>query len=195
MKSKFLIGVTGGIGTGKTTFCKIVETLGYPVFYSDVVAKKVIYDVQIQDQIINLLGEKAYVNGVYNVPYVKERVFASAELLQQLNAIIHPIVKSEFENWFETQKSLLCFYESALLYQSPTDKFEKIIEIQSPLEERIARILKRDPERNKEEILKIISNQKFPLDNQKTIVLMNEEKDFFLKKVLKTIEKLLQLKK
>lgn len=195
MKNKLLIGVTGGIGTGKTTFCKIVETLGYAVFYSDVVAKKVIYFPSVKEKLIDLLGKETFLDDVYNVPFVKEKVFASEIHLHELNAIVHPVVKTEFYTWYEMQKSTLCFYESALLYQSSLDVFDFIIEIQSPIEEKIFRVLKRDPNRSRNEVLKIIENQRFECENNKILVVENLEAEFFLKKVLKTVEMLLHFEK
>lgn len=113
-----IIGLTGGIGSGKTSVAKILEENGFPVYYSDDEAKNIVNrDPVLKEKIIELLGNEAYLNGSYNRKYVAEKVFNNSELLEQLNHLIHPSVRIDFENWVRTQKSDFVFKETALLFE------------------------------------------------------------------------------
>jgi len=113
-----IIGLTGGIGSGKTSVAKLLEERGFPVYYSDDEAKDIVNkDFELKDKIISLLGEKSYSDGVYNRKYVAEKVFNDAELLEQLNHLIHPAVKIDFENWVKSQNTEFVFKETALLFE------------------------------------------------------------------------------
>ena len=114
-----IIGITGGIGSGKSTVSKLIEKAGYPVYYSDARAKSIVNDNhQLQQKIKELLGEKSYdENGLYNRKYVSEIVFNNDELLLKLNALIHPAVKLDFENWVTQQTTPFVFKETALLFE------------------------------------------------------------------------------
>lgn len=113
-----IIGLTGGIGSGKTSVAKILEENGFPVYYSDDEAKNIVNrDPALKEKIIELLGNEAYLNGSYNRKYVAEKVFNNSELLEQLNDLIHPSVRIDFENWVRTHKSEFVFKETALLFE------------------------------------------------------------------------------
>ena len=95
-----IIGLTGGIGSGKTSVARILEEKGFPVYYSDDEAKNIVNkDSVLKDKIIELLGNEAYSDGIYNRKYVAEKVFNDSELLEQLNHLIHPAVRIDFEKW------------------------------------------------------------------------------------------------
>lgn len=114
-----IIGLTGGIGSGKTTVAKFIEEAGFPVYYSDDRAKDIVnVDEDLKHRIINLLGQEAYnENGFYNPRYVAERVFGNQELLLKLNSLIHPAVKTDFESWVGSQDAEFLFKETALLFE------------------------------------------------------------------------------
>ncbi|MFC4687007.1 dephospho-CoA kinase [Epilithonimonas pallida] len=113
-----IIGLTGGIGSGKTSVAKLLEEKGFPVYYSDDEAKNIVNkDSALKEKIIKLLGIEAYIDGVYNRKYVAEKVFNNSELLEQLNHLIHPAVRIDFENWVEAQNSEYVFKETALLFE------------------------------------------------------------------------------
>ena len=116
---KKIIGLTGGIGSGKTTVAKFIEAMGFPVYNSDQRAKDIVNDLSILKQkIIHLLGENSYdENGNYNRKYVAEIVFNNDEKLKQLNNLIHPAVGIDFENWVTQQTSEFIFKETALLFE------------------------------------------------------------------------------
>lgn len=117
--AKKIIGLTGGIGSGKSTVAEFIEEMGYPVYNSDFWAKELVnIDENLKHRIIGLLGENSYdENGEYNRPYVASIVFENEELLLELNKIIHPAVKEHFENWVNAQNSEFVFKETALLFE------------------------------------------------------------------------------
>ncbi|WHF51159.1 dephospho-CoA kinase [Chryseobacterium gotjawalense] len=114
-----IIGITGGIGSGKSTVSKYIEEAGFPVYYSDIRAKNIVNDhAQLQQEIVELLGEDAYdENGLYDRKYVAGIVFNNEELLLKLNSLIHPAVKTDFENWVSQQTTDFVFKETALLFE------------------------------------------------------------------------------
>ena len=118
-ESAKIIGITGGIGSGKSTVSKLIEEAGYPVYYSDIRAKTIVNDhAELQEQIKQLLGEKSYdENGLYDRKYVADIVFENEEILLKLNSLIHPAVKIDFENWVAHQTTDFVFKETALLFE------------------------------------------------------------------------------
>ena len=135
-----IIGITGGIGSGKSTIARALAARGYAVYDCDREAKRIISENKaVQQQIIALLGPEAFVNGVYNTSYVAQRVFAEPELLERLYQIVHPAVK---EDILEKQPD---FVESAILYEAGLDAIcDKIFVIEAPEDIRIARTIARD---------------------------------------------------
>ena len=135
-----IIGITGGIGSGKSAIARALAARGYAVYDCDREAKRIIAENKdVQQQIIALLGPEAFVNGVYNTAYVAQRVFREPELLERLNQIVHPAVK---EDILEKQPD---FVESAILYEAGLDAIcDKIFVIEAPEDIRIARTIARD---------------------------------------------------
>lgn len=154
------IGITGGIGSGKSTVSKIIETLGFPVFYSDEVAKNILNtDNQLKQKIINLFGDQAYLNNHLNRPFIASKIFNDKDLKNQLNQIVHPAVRIAFENWSNKQNANLIFNEAAILFETGSYKnFDKNILITADLETRVARVMKRD-NCSRDEVLQRINNQ------------------------------------
>ncbi|AZI67377.1 dephospho-CoA kinase [Kaistella daneshvariae] len=114
-----IIGITGGIGSGKSTVSKFIEEAGFPVYYSDIGAKTIVNDdPELRQKIKALLGEKSYDEaGLYDRKYVGNVVFDDANLLLKLNSLIHPAVKLDFEKWVKQQSKNLVFKETALLFE------------------------------------------------------------------------------
>lgn len=114
-----IIGLTGGIGSGKTTVAQYIEDCGFPVYYSDDRAKTIVNDNEtVKNKIKELLGKDSYdENGIYNRKFVAGKVFNDEELLLQLNGIIHPAVRLDFEEWVRKQTKYLVFKETALLFE------------------------------------------------------------------------------
>ena len=114
-----IIGLTGGIGSGKTTVAHFIEEFGFPVYYSDDRAKAIVNESEdLKIKIKELLGEESYdEQGLYDRKFVASKVFNNNDLLQQLNEIIHPAVRIDFENWVKKQSKYLVFKETALLFE------------------------------------------------------------------------------
>ncbi len=144
------VGITGGIGSGKTTVCKIFETLGIPIYYADDRAKwLMVNSPALQTGIINLFGKESYdEEGQLNRAYIGGIAFKHPKKLQKLNALVHPAVFVDGENWQQEQLALQFPYtlkEAALLYESGSHKFlDKMIVVTAPEELRIERVMKRD---------------------------------------------------
>lgn len=156
-----LIGLTGGIGSGKTSVARFIEKIGYPVYNSDIRAKEIVNDnAELKAKIIALLGEKAYdEQGNYCRKWVAEQIFNDDTKRLALNNIIHPAVKQDFENWKKNQNSKLIFKETALLFEAGLDKnCDAIILITADENIRIKRVMERD-KKNEEEVLAIIRKQ------------------------------------
>ena len=140
-----IIGLTGGIGSGKSYIAQALAQRGYAVYDCDREAKRIIAENPIvQKAIIDLLGEEAFIDGKYNTAYVAKRVFAEPQLLKELNRIVHPAVKADILSPFTSHLSPL-FIESAILFESGFDGLcDKIVVVTAPEETRIARTIARD---------------------------------------------------
>jgi dephospho-CoA kinase len=141
------IGVTGGIGVGKTTVCQLIEAMGYPVFYSDAIAKQLLsHEPELKKNIQALFGKLAYNAEGLNRKYIAKKAFENEDLLNQLNALVHPKVRNAFENFYHLHRAAKwVFNEAALLYETGTYKnFDAIILVTAPLELRIQRVIQRD---------------------------------------------------
>ncbi|KQM35768.1 dephospho-CoA kinase [Chryseobacterium sp. Leaf201] len=142
-----VIGLTGGIGSGKTTVARFIEEFGFPVYYSDDRAKTIVNeDDGLRLKIKELLGNEAYdTNGLYDRKTVAEKVFNDKELLDQLNEIIHPAVRIDFENWLQQQTKYLVFKETALLFELKLNRqCYKSLLITAEDNIRIKRVMDRD---------------------------------------------------
>ena len=150
-----LIGITGGIGSGKSTIAKQLREMGYAVYDTDSEAKRLIVeDTHVREQITALFGEEVYQDGVYQTALVAQRVFADRLLLAQLNAIVHPAVKADIGNWvrdsvppngYGIMESGLFFIECAILYQAGFHTLcDKIVVVTAPEEIRLQRTIARD---------------------------------------------------
>ena len=147
INNKKIIGLTGGIGSGKTTVAKFIEEMGFPVYFSDDRAKEIVNDDEVlKNNIKELLGEEAYdENGFYNKKYVSGIVFNDDEMRLQLNALIHPAVKIDFENWVENQNSEFVFKETALLFELKlNESCYKSVLVTADDNIRIKRVMDRD---------------------------------------------------
>ncbi|HMP31611.1 MAG TPA: dephospho-CoA kinase [Saprospiraceae bacterium] len=144
------VGITGGIGSGKTTVCKIFETFSVPVYYADDRAKKLMTGhKELKNSIIQLLGKQAYFNnGKLNRKYIAELVFNDRSYLERLNKLVHPAVAKDGEEWFKHQAKIGYPYalkEAALLIESGSFKMlDKLIVVTAPIDIRIERVMQRD---------------------------------------------------
>ena len=141
-----IIGLTGGIGSGKSYIARALAKRGFRVYDCDREAKRIIAQNQdVQAAIIELLGEEAFVNGQYNTAYVAQRVFGEPELLSALNKIVHPAVKEDIQQSAISNQHSVLFVESAILFECGLDQLcDKIVVVTAPEETRIARTIARD---------------------------------------------------
>tara|TARA_R110000787_G_scaffold286385_1_gene404560 strand:+ start:35531 stop:36118 length:588 start_codon:yes stop_codon:yes gene_type:complete len=147
-----VVGLTGGIGSGKTTVASMFLDLGVPVYIADIEAKKLTNNSKvIRKKIIALLGEEAYVPLGINKKYVANKIFNDDQLLKKVNEIIHPKVAKHFKKWVAKQKGVYCIKEAAILFENGSYKLcDYTILITSPKEDRIQRVQKRDQLTSKE---------------------------------------------
>ncbi|MEY4963200.1 MAG: hypothetical protein RLZZ323_519 [Bacteroidota bacterium] len=155
-----IIGLTGGIGSGKTTIAAYLKSLGIPVFIADDEAKKLMQSVAVLAEIKAVFGEAVFEKGVLNRQELAAIVFSNSNKLAQLNSIIHPAVKQQFEIWLDQYQSApFVVYEAAILFESGSyQNCDYIITITAPLEDRIARVMQRDNS-SKEQVLNRINVQ------------------------------------
>jgi dephospho-CoA kinase len=155
-----VVGLTGGIGSGKTTVAKMFETFGIPVYIADIEAKLLMNRSKvIKRKLKQLLGDEAYVNERLNRPFIAKKIFNNKELLQQMNAIVHPKVASHFKRWLKKQSAPYIIKEVAILFENGSYKdCDFTITVTAPKEEKIKRVIKRDNS-SKEKVSAIMSNQ------------------------------------
>ncbi len=154
------IGITGGIGSGKSFIANIIEKMGYPVYYSDVRSKELTNaHPLIRQGLIDLVGENVYLGGELDKKVLATAIFSNDELRQKVNHLIHPIVRQDFEDWTKAQTSDLIFNEAAILFETGVYRnFDATVLIYAPIELRLKRVLKRDII-TQEEVLARMNNQ------------------------------------
>ncbi len=143
---KKVVGLTGGIGSGKTTVAKMFESQGIPVYYADDEAKKLMNSSDvIKQKLISAFGNESYAEGELNRAYLAKQVFNDPEKLKIINDIVHPEVDRHFKNWVSQQDNEIVIQENAILFESgKKDLFDVIITVTAPKELRINRVVKRD---------------------------------------------------
>ncbi|WP_106137247.1 dephospho-CoA kinase [Spirosoma oryzae] len=163
MKAMLRIGVTGGIGSGKSLVCRVFASLGIPVYMADDRAKWLTEnDPILKADIMRVLGTMAYDTlGRYNRSWVASQVFSNPDLLQRLNAVIHPRVWADTADWVAQQTHTPYVIKEAALMKaaSPEVGIDQVVVVESPLALRIERIRQRDPHRSVDDIQRIIANQ------------------------------------
>ncbi len=192
------VGLTGGIGSGKTIASKIFEVLGIPVYQADVAAKRLMESNPVlKNQLIEQFGNDAFVDGKLNRSYIAEIIFNDKEKLQLINSLVHPYTIQDGIEWMKKQTSPYAIKEAALIFESGSQSnFDYIIGISSPLTLRLNRTLKRD-NINRELVLERMENQ---LDEETKMklcdfVLLNDERTLLTTQVLAVHEKLIALSK
>ena len=140
------VGLTGGIGSGKSTVAQMFEILGIPVYYADKEAKRLMNeDIEIKQELIKHFGEEAYIENVLNRRFLAEIVFENKEKLNLLNSVIHPITIRNAEKWMQLHNTPYVIKEAALIFESGSqENLDYVIGVAAPLEVRIQRTIKRD---------------------------------------------------
>lgn len=162
-----IVGLTGGIGSGKSTIGKLLEDLGVPVYNSDREAKRLMNTSKVlRRKIIQLMGEESYTDDMLNRPFIAQKVFIDKDLLHKLNRIVHPAVRKHFLRWSKKQNYPYVVQETALLFENQMqDLYDKIILVTAPKDTRIERIVGRD-NCSRQHVLDRMQNQ---LDDAKKI--------------------------
>lgn len=190
------VGLTGGIGSGKSMVARIFTALGIPVYYADEAARRIQQeDPAVKEQIIELLGDEAYENGMLNRSFISGVVFADKSKLEQLNAIVHPATIRDAENWLSAQTTAYAIKEAALIFESGSQRdLDFIIGVTAPIQLRIQRTMARDgatEEQVRHRMEKQISDRiKMRLCDA---VIVNDEKQLLIPQVLELHYKLLEL--
>lgn len=155
-----IIGLTGGIGSGKTTIANHFKKANIPIYIADDEAKKIMQSDQIIEDIKSTFGDSIFDNSILNREKLSKIVFKNPEKLKLLNAIIHPAVKKDFQNWVLNHKnSPFVIYEAAILFESGSYKnCDLTITVTAPIESRIERVIQRD-KTTREQVLKRINSQ------------------------------------
>lgn len=192
------VGLTGGIGSGKTTVANYFIQLGVPVYFADKEAKKLMNSsTKIINKLIDEFGKEAYKNGELNRKYLASIVFHDRKKLNTINDIVHPEVLKHFKKWVKRQKTDYVIQENAILFENNTaSNFDYVITVTAPFELKIERIIKRDTT-TKDDVLARMNNQ---WDDRKKIklsdfVINNVDWDDTKQQILKLHKKLCKIRK
>ena len=200
MKRPLQIGITGGIGSGKSLVCKIFRCLGIPVYDADSHAKELMTtDGILVSNIKKEFGDLSFLSdGSLNRNYLSLTVFNDPEKLKKLNSLVHPRVGENYERWVEKQGSYsYVLKEAALLFETHSDqKLDKVIVVQAPEPMRIKRVLRRDQHRSEDQIRAIIKNQMPEEEKMKRadFIVLNDEKELLIPQVLELNTRFLSMR-
>lgn len=188
------IGLTGAIGSGKSTVARIFETLGIPVYYADNVAKRLMQEnLQLIDRITGVFGTGAYKDGLLNRKYISDIVFSDEAKLKELNAIVHPATLADAESWINRQSSPYVIKEAALLFESGSyQMLDYIIGVQANTELSIQRVIERDHVTEQD----VLSRMQKQIEAKEKLsrcdfIILNDESKALIPQVLELHEKFL----
>ncbi len=190
------IGLTGGMGSGKTTVSRVFSVLGIPVFYADDVAKQLMNeDEGLKKKIIQLFGENAYHDNELNRKFIAGIVFNDKFKLEQLNAVVHPVTIAAAANWINRQTSPYIIKEAALMFESAAAvHLDYVIGVYAPQHLRLQRVMLRDNVK-REDVLARMNNQVDETIKMKLcdFIIVNDEQQAVLPQVISLHKKLLAL--
>ena len=196
MNLRFRLGVTGGIGSGKTTVCKVFEVLGIGVFSADIEAKKIMNNDKVIIRSINsIAGKDLYKDGSLNRTELAALIFNDNNILVKVNSLVHPAVFENFTKWTLMQSSPYVIMEAAILFESGGAEFvDKIATVVAPVEQRIKRVIQRN-KLSQEQVMDRMRNQ---MDDQERIkksdfIIQNSENDMIIPSILKIHNEILTL--
>jgi dephospho-CoA kinase len=190
------IGLTGGIGSGKSTVARIFEVLGIPVYYADEAAKRLMTEnKELKNSIINAFGKEAYNHSNLNREFLAGQVFNNEKKMQVLNSLVHPATIKDALAWFQKQKSPYVIKEAALIFESGSNKdLDYVIGVKSPVELSTRRAMDRD--HISEEQVKARMNKQMDEESKIRLcdyVIANDEQQMLIPQVLALHEKFLEL--
>jgi dephospho-CoA kinase len=182
------IGITGGIGSGKTTVCKLFEILGVPVYYSDEESKKLLdEDTAVHSFLLQEFGREVLdANGKVDRKILAEKVFGNKEALAKLNSVVHPAVGKHFADWLKAREAPYILKEAAILFESGANKqVDRVITVLAPAELKIERAMKRNGI-SREEVIRRMNNQMSDEEKAKRsdYILTNDEQSLLIPQVL-----------
>jgi len=190
------LGVTGGIGSGKTTVCRIFRVLGVPVFVADIEARRLMHtDPAIRKEINDIAGEDLYSTGELDRRELARLIFNRPEMLRRVNASVHPAILRIFDDWAGKSESPYVIMEAAILFEAKADVLvDRVAAISAPVEERIARVMGRN-ELSREEVLERIQNQleDDEREEQSYYVINNADNEMIIPEILKIHDDMLRL--
>ena len=193
-RSYMRLGVTGGIGSGKTTVCKVFNVLGIPVFSTDSEAREILTsDREIINKINSIAGKDLYTSGTLDRKELATLIFNDSSLLKKVNSIVHPAVSERFMKWAMQQSAPYVIMEAAILFESGASKLvDKVAAVVAPEEERINRVIERN-HLTREEVMERIRNQMNDEDRIKLsdYVIYNSENDMIIPSIIKIHEEIL----
>lgn len=196
MSLRLKLGVTGGIGSGKTTVCRIFNVLGIPVFSADTEAKKIMdSDEPVMKQINAITGRDMYSAGSLDRIEMAKLIFNDRELLEKINKIIHPEVMKRFQEWEKLQDTAYVILEAAILFESGASKIlDRVITVTAPVEERINRVVQRN-KLTREQVIERVNNQSDDLykTSLSDYVISNSENDMIIPAVLRIHKEMIKL--
>jgi dephospho-CoA kinase len=179
LNKKLKIGITGGIGSGKTEFCKVIKEAGYPVLFADDIAKNLmVHDLEVRSKIIEAFGTASYKDGVLQREFLSSVVFPDPEKLAALNAIVHPAVIRETAAQTDVllKQYNLVFYEAALIFEAGMDNlFDYIILLTASDKNKIDRITQRDNVNEEKIRLRMQSQMSDELKKQKADLIIDND--------------------
>lgn len=182
------IGITGGIGSGKSTVAKVFEVLGIPVYYADDAARRLMNeDEDLRQQIIKHFGPSSYKNNQLDRPYIASQVFDNKEKLELMNSLVHPATIRDSENWMSRQTTPYAIKEAAIIFESGTqDQYDYIIGVAAPLPLRTLRAMRRDGS-TREQVLARMGKQIQEVIKMRLcdFVINNDEQQAVIPQVLK----------
>ncbi len=174
-----VVGLTGGIGSGKTTVAELFETIDVPIYIADIEAKLLMNtSTVIKRELIALFGKDAYLNNELNRPFIASKIFTDKDYLNKMNAIVHPKVGAHFKAWLKKQNTPYVLKEVAIIFEhQQQSQYDLIISVIADKEKRLKRVLKRD-QKTPENVLAIMKNQLSDIEKVKLsdFVIVNNEK-------------------
>ena len=194
-ESAMKLGVTGGIGSGKTSVCRVFGVLGIPVFSADAEAKEVMdIDTGIILRINTIVGKNLYANGRLDRVELAKLIFNNNRLLEKVNSLVHPVVFSRFREWENKQTAPYVIMEAAILFESGSPEVvDRVITVVAPIEERVSRVIHRS-NLTREQVMERMRNQMSDSERikQSDYVIQNSENDLIIPAVLKIHDDILK---
>jgi len=189
------IGLTGGIGSGKSTVARIFSVLGIPIYSADDASKRLMAEDQsLRDSIISSFGNESYINGILNRKYLSEQVFNDTEKIELLNSLVHPVTLRDAAEWMKKQKASYVIKEAALIFESGSQKMlDYVIGVKAPLALRIERTMRRD----NVALHEVKARIDLQMDEEEKLrlcdyIIINDEKQMLIPQVLALHEKFLK---